>query len=139
MQERYLGDSHDFLKYAILRGIATDVTQRIGLNWYLTSPKNVESSLNNHGEKRHHLSRPEWRKWDSELLVALERYADPVDRNIAHFQQSGTLPAETVYFAEEVPTNRLQRREWKQRSLNSFAETDVGSEPIKPLVVGGFH
>ena len=55
MQERYLGDSHDFLKYALLRHLSGELGLRLGVDWYLTRPESVDCPGNNDGEKRQHL------------------------------------------------------------------------------------
>jgi len=42
MQEGYLGDSHDFLKYALLRRLHARTGMRLGVNWYRTEPEAVD-------------------------------------------------------------------------------------------------
>ncbi|HEV2488092.1 MAG TPA: hypothetical protein VGT08_21400 [Terracidiphilus sp.] len=42
MQERYLGDVHDYIKFALLRHLEKALDVRIGVNWYLTDPENNE-------------------------------------------------------------------------------------------------
>ena len=39
MQERYLGDVHDFYKFLFLKYLSKKLKKKIGLNWYLISPK----------------------------------------------------------------------------------------------------
>ena len=41
MQERYLGDVHDFYKFLFLKYISKKLKEKIGLNWYLVSPEQV--------------------------------------------------------------------------------------------------
>ena len=38
MQERYLGDVHDFYKFLFLKYLSKKLKKKIGLNWYLISP-----------------------------------------------------------------------------------------------------
>ena len=42
MQERYLGDVHDFFKYRFLRHLASETSYRIGLNWYRPRLEDVD-------------------------------------------------------------------------------------------------
>ena len=44
MQERYLGDVHDFYKFLFLKYLSKKLKEKIGLNWYLVSPKQVSLS-----------------------------------------------------------------------------------------------
>ena len=39
MQERYLGNVHDYIKFALLRHLHTELKVRIGVNWYPTDPE----------------------------------------------------------------------------------------------------
>ena len=54
MQERYLGDIHDFFKFNYLEYLAKKLDSRVGLNWYLVSPNDLGKNelLKNDGEKR---------------------------------------------------------------------------------------
>ena len=40
MQNRYLGDVHDFYKFIFLK-YGKKLKQKIGLNWYLLDPKEL--------------------------------------------------------------------------------------------------
>ena len=54
MQERYLGDVHDFYKFLFLKYISKKLKEKIGLNWYLVSPEQV--SFFEEKKKRNYLS-----------------------------------------------------------------------------------
>lgn len=122
MQERYLGDSHDFLKYVLLRRIAAECGLKIGLNWYLTRPEDLGEAGNSHGEMRQHLSGGVWESWDSALLQGLSTYSSPMNRNIAKFESSGILPEGSRFFGEYVPTEN--RAEWHERAFSSLSYSD---------------
>ena len=55
MQQRYLGDIHDFQKFMFLKFLSCELKQKIGLNWYLVDPKKIgEKEVNKKdGEKRY--------------------------------------------------------------------------------------
>ena len=57
MQERYLGDTHDFNKFIFLKFLSNQFRKKIGLNWYLVDTNNLgdkEKKLND-GENRNYL------------------------------------------------------------------------------------
>ena len=124
MQERYLGDSHDFIKYALLRHLHRTTCLRLGVNWYLTDPKRVDGTGNNHGEKRHHLTHPEWKRLDPELLEKIRAYEAPKSRIIKNVERDQVLPSDTVYFDDEVP-NAINRASWHTSALKTLSDTDL--------------
>lgn len=58
MQERYLGDIHDYYKFLFLKNLSIFFKLRIGCNWYLVKPNNIGHSeiKKNDGEKRSYLN-----------------------------------------------------------------------------------
>ncbi|GGD34619.1 hypothetical protein [Sinisalibacter lacisalsi] len=121
MQERYLGDSHDFLKYAVLKALHAGLGGPVGLNWYLTHPETVDPCGNGDGEKRHHLTQPVWRNCDPDLLAGMAAFSDPSGRTLARFEASDILPADTRYMSDPVPTDRDARADWHRRALDLLA------------------
>ena len=73
MQEKYLGDTPDFGKYALLRALCNQETGlRLGVNWYLTIASEVDKPDNRDGNKQHHTTSPEnYRPFDPELWNTL--------------------------------------------------------------------
>ena len=53
MQERYLGDIHDYYKFLFLKFLSLNLKEQIGLNWYLVDPKEIslKEVEKNDGEK----------------------------------------------------------------------------------------
>ena len=123
MQERYLGDSHDFLKYALLRHLSCELGLRLGVNWYLTQPEHVDRPGNNDGEKRHHLNGSAWRSTDPALFDTIGAFGDPAARLLKNVATWGLLPSGTTYFAEEVATT--DRAAWHSRALDALSGTDL--------------
>lgn len=126
MQERYLGDSHDFIKFALLRHIAHRVELDIGVNWYLTNPEDVDKPGNNDGNKRHHIGGKKWKNWqalDQELFELIQVYSMPENRQISSFQNSNILPEQTVYYDTIVP--REARDRWQSNARAQLARPNV--------------
>ena len=61
MQERYLGDVHDYYKFLFLKFLSINLKKKIGLNWYLVDPKEIslQEPKKNDGEKRAYLFKKE--------------------------------------------------------------------------------
>ncbi|WP_143594959.1 MULTISPECIES: hypothetical protein [unclassified Thioclava] len=117
MQERYLGDSHDFVKYAILRSLHAEFGGPLGLNWYLTDPHSVDEIGNADGEKRHHFNQPIWRRCDADLLEKLERFRLPEARSLNEAESAQIVPEDTIFHNDFVPAEPGARRRWHQEAL----------------------
>ncbi|MDO6798202.1 hypothetical protein [Shimia thalassica] len=134
MQERYLGDSHDFIKYALLRRIHQQCCLDIGLNWYLTCPEELGEAENGDGEKRHHLKGGAWHSWDAELLKSLNFFSDTNQREISKFESSGILPESCVFYGDHVPVE--ERLNWHKKALEDLNQSDfVFLDPDNGFIV----
>ncbi len=123
MQERYLGDSHDFVKYALLRHLRRSLDLRIGVNWYLTRPEDVDKTGSNDGEKRHHLNGGAWKDWDPDLFERIRHFEDHSNRRMERVRELGVLPDDTQFFTEHVPlSNRVN---WHRQAISTLAEADL--------------
>jgi hypothetical protein len=123
LQERYLGDVHDFMKYALLRHLHRDLGLSIGVNWYLTDPLKVDGPGNNDGNQRHHLKGGVYNHIDFDLLQSLNHFNDATQRKLADFETSRILPEGTSFFGPEVPVN--DRNEWHNRALEHLKNQDL--------------
>lgn len=123
MQERYLGDSHDFLKYALLRHLSESLGIRIGVNWYLTTPDQVDRPGNKDGEKRHHLKGGVWRDADPELFEKIGKFETAADRKLSNVSAWEILPPDTCYYASPVPA--ADRGSWHQTALSELQPVDL--------------
>ena len=139
MQERYLGDSHDFLKFALLRQLYSELRLRLGVNWYLTEPGEVDRPGNNDGEKRHHLKGGVWQNADPDLFDRIHRFESPANRVLANVAKWGLLPADTIYY--DKPVASLEREAWHRQGVASleaanlvFLDPDNGFE-VKSMSV----
>jgi len=123
MQERYLGDSHDFMKYALLRTLNKELGLSLGINWYLTDPNKVDPIGNNDGEKRHHLKGGVWKSWDADLFEKIEVLQNPKFRSLDNVSKFDILPKNTIYYTQEVPS--VDRAEWHRIGLHKLKHQDV--------------
>jgi len=60
MQERYLGDVHDYVKWTLLIHLHDELGERIGLNWYKTSTEHVDRPENGDGNNRGYRDNLKW-------------------------------------------------------------------------------
>ncbi|WP_394730011.1 hypothetical protein [Altererythrobacter sp. GH1-8] len=123
MQERYLGDSHDFLKYAFLRHLSAELGMQLGVNWYLAKPENVDRPGNNDGEKRHHLKGRVWRALDPELFEKISGFDNPTERRLDRVASWGVLPKSTHYYSENICSS--ERRVWHANGMKSLIACDL--------------
>ena len=128
MQERYLGDDKDFLKYRLLRHLENVTNFLIGLNWYLVRPEDVDPPDNKDGEMRTHLTGNDsnkWQSWDKHLYDSIEFFKFDQNRFLKKFYNSKILTPNTVYFDHHVPLTRAERTQWHQNALLKFKDCDL--------------
>ncbi|MDA7982691.1 MAG: hypothetical protein MPJ79_00965 [Alphaproteobacteria bacterium] len=124
MQERYLGDVHDYVKFALLRLFIRTLDVRLGVNWYLADPRKAGKKGNGDGRERGYLNKKEWEGLDPDLHRALQSFADPANQFLKEFQRAGILPEDTMFFGEEVPLSDT-RKDWHCRALSALAKADL--------------
>jgi len=119
MQLRYLGDSHDYMKYALLRHLQDSLKVKIGVNWYLTDPES-----NRDGEQRHHMTGDQWEGLDQDLFEKLKPFQDPSHRHFTNLEKGDFFHPSTPFFSEKVPTSNL-RSVWHNKALTALAGSDL--------------
>lgn len=125
MQDRYVGDIGDFVKFAILRALTPRRT--VGVAWWLYP----DESHNSDGRHVNYLDRPgTWRALDEELFDALGRIVASGDRRVAALEAANLLPGAT--FSNEIipvegkPAERAAARvEWLGRVNASLRECEI--------------
>jgi hypothetical protein len=119
MQLRYLGDSHDYIKFALLRHLQRMLNVRIGVNWYLTDPEN-----NRDGEQRRYLDKPEWERLDKALLEKLRPFRKPGYRTFENFERDEILPKDTLYYKTKVCTEN-GRSVWHEEAVSALSQANL--------------
>ena len=76
MQERYLGDIHDYFKFLFLKFLSTQLNMKVGLNWYLVNPAEIGSSelKKKDGEKRKFLYDEELKLYDKVIINEFKKF-----------------------------------------------------------------
>jgi len=123
VQERYLGDSHDFIKYALLRHLNARLGVRLGVNWYLTHPHHVDRADSNDGEKRHHLTGKGWAETDPDLFAKIARFDAPESRNLSNIAAWEILPGNTLY--HDAVLSAVDREPWHVAAVEGLAKSDL--------------
>ena len=128
MQDRYVGDIGDFVKYGLLRALGKG--KCLGVAWYLHPDYDTTSS----GDGRHieYLQKPDdWRHLDPELFDTLKELVDEDRRSVAEIQCSNILG--NAVFADErlnvdkvaVRDRKCRRREWFERVKDALSDCDL--------------
>jgi hypothetical protein len=119
MQARYLGDVHDFLKFALLRHLAKD--RQVGLAWYLTPPTDKVE-----GNQRGFLASPEFTALDQETAAQCASWSalKPHQRQIATAESWLASFGIRAFHADPVPANG-DRARWRKGMLKALAPADV--------------
>lgn len=135
MQDRYVGDANDFVKYAVLRRLARLTTDqqvcRLGICWYLTDPAIVDAvNPQEDGRRIDYLLGDNNNNWrlhaDRELfdllrkLLVIDGRIDERKRRVANIQTAGVFPSNSLFFDEPVPQTNTARQQWHQRALKAL-------------------
>ena len=116
MQERYLGDIHDYFKFLFLKFLSKNLKIKIGLNWFLVDPDDIgEKEKNkNDGEKRKYLYDVHMKNYDQLLIKELKLFKNTNKRNLIKFTQTSHLESYIKFFNNKLTVNN--RDSWIQDS-----------------------
>lgn len=125
MQNRYVGDIGDFVKFAILRALSQ--RRRLGVAWWLYP----DESHNADGRHIDYLQQPaRWRAFDPELFDRIHGIVNVGNRAVKALEAADLIP-DAVYWNEEAPTagSSIERRQarsaWFARGCSELAQCDV--------------
>jgi hypothetical protein len=136
MQNKYVGDIGDYLKFGILRALSPG--HRLGVAWWLF-PNEMH---NRDGWRVGYLKKPEqWRHFDPDLFDALDQIVTAGQRDVRAVQAADILPG-AVFAGDLIVSNgpiarrRQARHEWfidtKQQLVAAdivFVDPDNGLAP----------
>ncbi len=125
MQQRYLGDIHDFQKFIFIKFLSSALKKKIGLNWYLVNPKKIgeKEVRKKDGEKRYFLQKNEFKNIDRKIYEECVKLELVKFRNIKTFTKETHLNQYVCFFNKTIPL--LNREKWLDDSLIFFKKKDV--------------
>lgn len=125
MQERYLGDIHDFFKMNFLEYLSTYMGQLIGLNWYLVRPEHISKLeiKKNDGEKRSYLYKDEYIEINNLLINELKAYEKFNNRIIKNFARITEFKKSVKFYNEFLTIKK--RKDWFDESKVFFDKTKI--------------
>ena len=125
MQERYLGDIHDFFKFLFLKNLSKALDCKIGLNWYLVNPEDLGQNeiKKNDGEKRYFLDKEIYNQYDKKLIEELSFYKKLEKRNIIQFSNTTHLKDYIKFYKTHIKQNF--RKNWLKDSLTYFKDEKI--------------
>ena len=124
MQERYLGDIHDYYKFLFLKFLSINLKGKIGLNWYLVDPKEIslKEVEKNDGEKRAYLFKNE-KIIDQKILDECIILNSHKKRKILKFSKTSHLKEHINFFNKKLSLKN--RSKWINSSLLFFQEQQI--------------
>ncbi len=125
MQERYLGDIHDFYKFNFLKFLSLRINEKIGLNWYFVDPKKIGDTefKKKDGEKRNYLVKSEYSCLDWELKNEMISLKLPKNRKLKEFTKKTHLKKFVDFYNEELST--ANRKLWFKNSISYFKDNNL--------------
>ncbi len=127
MQNRYVGDIGDFVKFGLLRVLGRG--HRLGIAWYLFPDR----ADNDDGKHVDYLNKPDrWRHLDPELFEGLRKIVVADKRSVRHVEECGLLP-NAAFSTAPLDKGMASREAWFQSVLTDlrgcsivFADPDNG-------------
>jgi len=125
MQQRYLGDIHDFQKFIFIKFLSCAFKQKVGLNWYLVDPTKVGKKEVNKkdGEKRYFLQKNEFKTIDRKIYDEFVKLKSKKSRNINSFTKNTHMSQYASFYNKKIPL--LNREKWLVDSLSFFKENNI--------------
>ena len=131
MQDRFVGDVGDFGKYGLLNALCLSEKAdkgpklSLGVVWHFV-PEGVQIRYledTDRNKKDFGDCEQKLKLW--EALRAIVEKDKRGRKSVASIEKDGILPSDTVFFSEQVPSNRNQREVWLQKALDATARCDV--------------
>ena len=125
MQERYLGDIHDYFKFLFLKFLSSQLNMKVGLNWYLVNPSEIGRSelKKKDGEKRKFLYDKELKLYDKVIINEFKKFQKKQFRNLELFTYETHLKQYINFFNE--PIHFKYRKQWLEKSLSHHRNQQI--------------
>lgn len=126
MQNRYVADIGDYMKFSILRALSPG--RRLGVVWWLFR----DEDHNKDGGHREYLDAPDkWRHFDRELFDELVRINKRKEYNVRVIENSAILK-NAVFVSDLIPCDGLpcperpqKRNQWLRRAKETVGNCDL--------------
>ncbi len=119
LQDRYVGDIGDFVKFALLRAVFKGA--KLGVAWYL----HPDECASNDGRHTDYLKRScEWRCFDKDLFDGLNEIVKTGSRSVAAVQASSVLP-KAVFASQPLNIGSMapgSRESWRSAWFDSVCK-----------------
>lgn len=125
MQERYLGDIHDFVKFFFIKFLSFNLKKMVGLNWYLINTDSLgpKEYLLKDGEHRRFLKNEYFKSLDPMIFSELNLLKEKKNRKIKIFERNSHLKNYIKFFSKKIQLNN--RDWWFESSLSYFKDLDI--------------
>ena len=125
MQERYLGDIHDFKKFIFLKFLSLQLNKKIGLNWFLVDPIDIgeKETKKNDGEKRDYLLNLNYRMIDKKIFEEFKNLKERKNREILNFTNKTHLRNYINFYNKKI--DHKNRQQWFDCSIKFFENQKV--------------
>ena len=125
MQERYLGDIHDFVKFFFIKFLSLNLKKMVGLNWYLinTDSPGPKEHLLKDGEQRKFLKNQYFKSLDPIIFNELYSLKEKKNRKVKIFERNSHLQNYIKFFSKKIQLNN--RDWWFKSSLSYFKDLDI--------------
>ncbi len=125
MQERYLGDVHDFHKFLFLKFIKKHSFLKLGLNFYHVNPQNLGNKelLKNDGEKRKYLFDNTYKTFDKVMIKEFKNLTQKKRRKFTTFTNCTHLKKYITFYYDEMKINK--REAWFKKSMEKLKDCEV--------------
>ena len=125
MQERYLGDIHDYFKFLFIKHLSIELNSKIGLNWFLVDPNKIglKELEKNDGERRSYLNNKAVNSFDKRIIKELKKFSDINKRKISLFTNHTHLKEYINFFNKYI--DFYNRDFWIKESLKHFKNEKI--------------
>lgn len=120
MKNQYFGDISDYLKYGLLRVIATETKLRLGVCWMLTA----DDGRSDGGKTRYLDQAAVWRSYDPPLFDLLQHAVRTGERSIEAIETGQILPG-SVFHSDMLSDSRDARGRYFEGLKSGMSNADL--------------
>lgn len=143
MQEEYIGNERDYVKYALLRHLLNRLGLRLGINWYLTNPTCVGDDSENYNKDIGYLDKKQWAELDQYLFTKIDTLKEK-ENTLADIRNLEIFPDDFIEFKDYAHASKGKkdfcRRVWHGKALGILQDAGlIFLDPDNGLEVDSMH